>query len=97
LSGPIGIAQITGEITRQGGLQGWVLVAILLSINLAILNILPIPMLDGGHLLFFLIEAMRGRPLEARQRERAQQMGLMLLLFVMVYAFYNDLARIFGS
>ena len=54
-------------------------------------------MLDGGHLLFFLIEAMRGRPLEARQRERAQQMGLMLLLFVMVYAFYNDLARIFGS
>ena len=61
------------------------------------LNLLPIPMLDGGHLLFFLVEAVRGKPLEARQRERAQQMGLVVLLFVMVYAFYNDLARIFSG
>lgn len=96
LGGPIMIAQLAGE-QAQRGVADYLFLVALLSINLGILNLLPIPMLDGGHLLFFLIEAMRGRPLEARQRERAQQMGLLLLLFVMVYAFYNDLARIFGS
>lgn len=96
LGGPLMIAQLAGQQARRGVADYLFLVA-LLSINLGVLNLLPIPMLDGGHLLFFAIEAVRGRPLEARQRERAQQVGLMLLLFVMVYAFYNDLARIFGS
>jgi regulator of sigma E protease len=62
LSGPIGIAQITGEVTQEGGLHGWLVLVILFSINLAILNILPIPMLDGGRLLFVAIEwARRGK------------------------------------
>jgi regulator of sigma E protease len=96
LGGPLMIAQLAGQ-QAQRGLADYLFLVALLSINLGVLNLLPIPMLDGGHLLFFVIEAVRGRPLEARQRERAQQMGLMMLLFVMVYAFYNDLARIFGS
>ncbi len=96
LGGPLMIAQLAGQQARRGIADYLFLVAIL-SINLGVLNLLPIPMLDGGHLLFFAIEAVRGRPLEARQRERAQQVGLVLLLFVMAYAFYNDLARIFGS
>ena len=96
LGGPVMIVQLAGE-QAQRGLANYLFLVALLSINLGILNLLPIPMLDGGHLLFFLIEALRGKPLEMRQRERAQQMGLVLLLFVMVYAFYNDLARIFGS
>ena len=96
LGGPVMIVQLAGE-QAQRGLANYLFLLALLSINLGVLNLLPIPMLDGGHLLFFLIEAVRGKPLEARQRERAQQMGLVVLLFVMVYAFYNDLARIFSG
>ena len=96
LGGPVMIVQMAGE-QAQRGVANYLFLLALLSINLGVLNLLPIPMLDGGHLLFFLIEAVRGKPLEVRQRERAQQMGLVLLLFVMVYAFYNDLARIFSG
>ncbi len=95
LGGPLMIAQVAGE-QAQRGLANYLFLVALLSVNLGVLNLLPIPMLDGGHLLFFLIEAVRGKPLGVRQRERAQQFGLVLLLFVMVYAFYNDLARLFG-
>lgn len=95
LGGPLMIAQVAGE-QAQRGLANYLFLVALLSVNLGVLNLLPIPMLDGGHLLFFVIEAVRGRPLGLRQRERAQQFGIVLLIFVMVYAFYNDLARIFG-
>ncbi len=95
LGGPLMIAQVAGE-QAQRGLANYLFLVALLSVNLGVLNLLPIPVLDGGHLLFFFIEAIRGRPLGMRQRERAQQFGLVVLLFVMVYAFYNDLARLFG-
>lgn len=96
LGGPLMIAQLAGE-QAQRGLADYLFLVALLSINLGVLNLLPIPMLDGGHLLFFLVEAVRGKPLDVKQRERAQQVGLAVLVFVMVYAFYNDLARIFGG
>jgi regulator of sigma E protease len=63
-------------------------------VNLAVLNLLPVPMLDGGHLLFFIIEAILGRPLSSRKREMAQQVGFVLLMMLMVYALYNDLVRL---
>ena len=66
----------------------------MISVNLAVLNLLPVPMLDGGHLFFFVIEAVLGRPLSLRKREWAQQVGLVLLMLLMVYALYNDLVRI---
>jgi regulator of sigma E protease len=59
-----------------------------------VLNLLPVPMLDGGHLFFFLIEAVLGRPLSVRKRELAQQLGFALLMLIMVLALYNDLVRI---
>ena len=97
LGGPLMIAQLAGEQVQRG-LANYLFLMALLSINLGVLNLLPIPLLDGGHLLFFLIEALRGRPLEARQRERAQQVGLVVLLFVMAFAFFNDVGRlVFGS
>lgn len=68
----------------------------ILSINLGVLNLLPIPILDGGHLLFFLIEGILRKPLAERQREVAQQVGLVLLVGVMIFAFWNDLERIFS-
>jgi regulator of sigma E protease len=65
-----------------------------ISVNLFLLNLLPVPMLDGGHLLFFACEAVLGRPLSVRKREVAQQVGFVLLMLLMVYAVYNDLDRI---
>jgi regulator of sigma E protease len=96
LGGPIMIAQLAGEQAREG-LTNLAFFTALISINLAILNILPIPVLDGGHLLFFLIEAVIGRPVNIRVREIAQQAGIFLLLLLMVYVFYNDITRIFFS
>ena len=66
----------------------------MLSINLGVLNLLPIPILDGGHLMFFFIEAIRRKPLEDRQRELAQQVGLVLLVGIMIFAFWNDIERL---
>jgi len=96
IGGPLTIANISGEAASQGVSSVIFLIAIL-SINLGVLNLLPIPILDGGHLLFFLIEGILRKPLGERQRELAQQVGLVLLVGVMIFAFWNDLERIFFS
>jgi regulator of sigma E protease len=64
-----------------------------ISINLGILNLLPIPILDGGHLVFFLIEAAKRGPISVRKKELAQQVGLAMLVLLIGVAFYNDIAR----
>jgi len=96
LSGPIMIAQMAGDQAREGATNLIFFIA-LISINLAILNFLPIPVLDGGHLLFFFIEAVTGHPVSIRIREIAQQTGIFLLILLMIYVFYNDIARVFFS
>jgi regulator of sigma E protease len=93
IGGPIQIAAEAGRQARQGMVALAIFTAII-SINLAVLNLLPVPMLDGGHLLFFVIEAIIGRPLSLKKREAAQQLGFVLLMLLMVYALYNDLHRI---
>jgi regulator of sigma E protease len=93
IGGPILIFQIYGEQAKQG-FNELIRLTALLSINLGLLNLLPIPMLDGGHIFFFLIEAARGRPVSERNRERAQQVGLFMLISLMIFAFYNDIVRI---
>jgi len=93
IGGPIQIAQAAGEQARQG-LAPLALFTAVVSVNLAVLNLLPVPMLDGGHLLFFLIEGILGRPLSERKRELAQQVGGALLLLLIGFALYNDLARL---
>jgi len=93
IGGPIQIAQAAGEQARQG-LPSLAFFTAVISVNLALLNLLPVPMLDGGHLLFFVCEAILGRPLSLRKREVAQQVGFVLLMMLMVYAVYNDLVRI---
>jgi len=96
LGGPIMIAQMAGQQARAG-IGELIQFIAFISINLAILNFLPIPILDGGHLMFFSIEAVRGRPVSIRVREIAQQAGMFILLLLMVFVFYNDIARIFSS
>lgn len=93
IGGPIQIATETTRQANEGLLSVAVFVAFI-SINLGVLNLLPIPMLDGGHLLFFVIEAVLGRPLSLRKREVAQQVGFVLLMVLMVFALYNDLTRL---
>ncbi len=93
LGGPIQIAA-EGERQRREGLPSLAQFTAIISVNLAVLNLLPVPMLDGGHLLFFVIEGILGRPVSLKKREAAQQLGLVLLLLLMVFAIYNDLIRI---
>ncbi len=93
IGGPLTIANMSGEAAAQGMSSVAFLIAIL-SINLGVLNLLPIPILDGGHLLFFAIEAILRKPLGDRQREIAQQVGLLLLVSIMVFAFWNDIERL---
>lgn len=95
LGGPISIAQIAGSSAEQG-LISFVSFLAMISITLGILNLLPIPMLDGGHLAMFLIEAVRGKPLSEERQVKGQQIGLFLLLMLMFLAFFNDLTRLFG-
>lgn len=96
MGGPIMIAEMAGQQAREGATSLVFFIA-LLSINLGILNILPIPVLDGGHLLFFFIEAAIGRPVNIRVREIAQQAGILILILLMIFVFYNDISRIFFS
>ncbi len=94
LGGPILIAQLAGEQMRAG----WVNLIYftgLLSVNLAILNLLPIPVLDGGHLVFLTIEGFRRKPLNERAQIIAQQIGLAFLGTLMIFVFYNDIMRLF--
>jgi regulator of sigma E protease len=96
LGGPIMIAQMAGEQAKEGAANFLFFIA-LLSINLGIINFLPIPVLDGGHLFFFLVEAIMGRPVNTKMREIAQQVGIFLLLLLMIYVFYNDINRLLFS
>ena len=91
LAGPIFIFEAVGEKAEQG-LESVIHLTALLSISLGVLNLLPIPVLDGGHLLFFLIEAIIG-PMSIRKKEIAQSVGMLFLLAIMVFAVSNDLTR----
>jgi regulator of sigma E protease len=93
LGGPILIAQLAGDQARQG-VSPFAYFLGLLSVNLGILNLLPIPILDGGHILFFSIEALRRKPLSPQARAMAQQVGLAIILMLTALVFYNDIARL---
>jgi regulator of sigma E protease len=94
LSGPLTIAQYAGESARIG-LEPFVLFLAIISISLGVLNLLPIPVLDGGHLLYFAIEAVTRRPVPERVLAIGQQVGLAMLAGLMFLAIYNDLTRLF--
>jgi regulator of sigma E protease len=94
LGGPIMIAKMAGDQAKQG-IDKLVQFIAFISINLAIINLLPIPVLDGGHLLFFSIEAIKRRPVSIKVREVAQQVGLFILIMLMILVFYNDITRFF--
>lgn len=95
LGGPLAIGQLSGQAARYG-LETFFQWMALLSVNLAVLNLLPIPVLDGGQLLFIGVEAVRGRPLSIEQRLRLSHVGLIIVVGIMVWAITNDFLRFFG-
>ncbi len=96
ISGPISIAQYAGYSVSIG-LASFLKFLAIVSVSLGVLNLLPIPILDGGHLLYNLIEWVRGKPLSEHAQQVGQQLGIVLLLALMSIAFYNDLSRLFGA
>ena len=96
VGGPIRIAQISGQVATFG-LSALIHLAAVLSVSIGLLNLFPVPMLDGGHLLFYLIEAVRGRPLSEKSQEMGFRVGLALVLMLMVFATYNDILHLTGS
>jgi regulator of sigma E protease len=93
LSGPITIAKVAGA-SASGGLEAFVSFLALLSVSLGVLNLLPVPMLDGGHIVFYMAELIRGKPLPESVQIAAVKIGMVLLLMLMIVAFYNDISRL---
>jgi regulator of sigma E protease len=93
VSGPIQIAQVAGY-SAQIGLVSFLSFMAVVSVSLGVLNLLPVPLLDGGHLLYYGIEAVKGKPLSARAQEAGQRIGLTFLVLLMGLAFYNDIMRL---
>ncbi len=96
LGGPIMIAQMAGEQARAG-FENFVWFIALISVNLGIINLFPIPVLDGGHLLFLSMEAVMGRPVSTRVREKMVQFGAAVLMTLMIFVFYNDIVKLFNG
>ena len=96
LSGPITIADYAGQ-TAQSGWIPYLLFLALISISLGVLNLLPIPLLDGGHLMYYIIEMVTGSPISERVMEIGQQVGMALLFTLMIFALYNDISRLLNG
>lgn len=95
LGGPIRVAQVSGQMATLG-IAALLQLAAVLSVSIGLLNLMPVPMLDGGHLLFYAIEGARGRPLGERAQEMAFRFGLAMVLMLMVFATWNDVSRLLG-
>ena len=94
LSGPIGIASVSGQILVYFGIVTLINLAAVLSVSIGLLNLFPIPMLDGGHLLYYGIEAVRGRPLGERAQELGFRIGFALVISLMLFATFNDIVKL---
>jgi regulator of sigma E protease len=96
LGGPIRIVQISGQAATLG-IASLIHLAAVLSISIGLLNLFPVPLLDGGHLMYFAVEAVRGHPLSDRAQELGFRFGLALVLMLMIFTFYNDILHLSGS
>lgn len=94
LSGPIRIAKIAGDVAYYKGLSAFIILMAKISIILMVMNFLPIPVVDGGHIMFFTIEAFRGRPLSEKTMERIQTVGVVFLIALGVFVIFNDIVSL---
>ena len=96
LAGPVTIAGLAGQTARTG-LISYLEFLALISISLGVLNLLPIPVLDGGHLMYYVVELCRGRPVSVRAQLAGQRIGIVVLVMVMFLALFNDFSRLLGG
>ena len=96
LSGPIRIGQVSGAVVSSGGIPGLIYLTAVLSVSIGLFNLFPVPMLDGGHLFFYLIEAVRGRPLSPRIQDIGFRIGFALVIMLFIFVTFNDIANISG-
>jgi regulator of sigma E protease len=96
LSGPINIAVYAGQ-SASAGMARFLDFLAIVSISLGVLNLLPVPILDGGHLMYYVVEIVKGRPVSERTQELGQRIGIVLLLMLMSLAFYNDIVRLLNN
>ena len=96
MGGPIRIAQMSGQVASFGFVP-LIQLAAVLSVSIGLLNLFPIPLLDGGHLLFYIIEGIRGRPLSERAQEVGFRIGLAIVLMLMIFATFNDIVHLTTS
>ena len=96
LGGPIRIAQVSGQVATVG-MVALVHLTAVLSVSIGLLNLFPVPLLDGGHLLFYAVEAIRGKPLSERVQELGFRVGLAIVLMLMIFATFNDITHLFRS
>jgi regulator of sigma E protease len=97
LSGPIRIAQVSGQVANIGGVGGLIGLVAVLSVSIGLINLFPVPLLDGGHLLFYAIEAARGRPLSERAQEIGFRIGFAFVVMLMLFATWNDIVHLGAS
>ena len=94
LSGPIRIAKIAGDVAYYKGLSAFLILMAKISIILMVMNLLPIPVVDGGHIMFFTIELVRGKPLSEKTMERIQTVGVVFLIGLGVFVIFNDISML---
>lgn len=93
IGGPLRIAQMSGDTMKEGMLS-WLMLMIIISVNLGLMNLFPLPMLDGGHLVFYAIEFIRGKALSFQIQDYAMRVGMALVMALMIFAFWNDLVQL---
>jgi regulator of sigma E protease len=96
LSGVIKVAQVSGAVVSSGGVPGLIYLTAVLSVSIGLFNLFPVPMLDGGHLVFYLIEALRGRPLSPRLQDLGFRIGFALVIMLFIFVTFNDIANLPG-
>jgi regulator of sigma E protease len=96
LSGPLRIGQLSGAVATNGGISGLVYLTAVLSVSIGLFNLFPVPMLDGGHLLFYLIEGVLGRPLSPRLQDIGFRIGFALVIMLFIFVTFNDIANLSG-
>ncbi len=97
LSGPIGIAKLSGDVAEKGGGISLLNLAAILSVSIGLLNLFPIPMLDGGHLMFYAYEAVVGRPLNAKAQDISFRFGFAIVILLFLFVTFNDIVRVTGT